>query len=170
MVLIVFVAVVIAVIAAFFAQTLQAQKGGKQSSSSKKPDQPVDIPYSLRPQLFTPAEQKFYDALASAITPDQIVFGKVRVADVLQPASGISRAQWQSAFNRISAKHFDYVICDRATLSVQSVIELQDKSHNKSSRIERDQFLRKACKSAGLALVEFKARADYSIADIRAAL
>lgn len=165
---IVLILVVVVIATAFYLQTLQTQKSSQPSSNSIEKE--ADVSYVLRPLLFTPAERKFYNALSAAVASDQIVFGKVRVADILQPNSEASRSQWQSAFNRISSKHFDYVICDRATLSIQTVVELQDKSHAKSNRIKRDQFLRKACQSAGLPLIEFKAKADYATDEIRAAL
>ncbi|MBR9884403.1 MAG: DUF2726 domain-containing protein [Oceanospirillales bacterium] len=39
------------------------------------------------------------------------LFGKVRVADLLEPEPSRNRSQWQKAFNRTIAKHFDFVIC-----------------------------------------------------------
>ncbi|MGB3296840.1 MAG: DUF2726 domain-containing protein, partial [Phormidesmis sp.] len=101
---------------------------------------------------------------------EQIVCGKVRVADVLQPVSGFSKSQWQTAFNFVSAKHFDYVICDKNTLCVVATVELHDKSHNNASRANRDEFLRKACQSAGLPLFEFKAKSAYVAEDISLAM
>ena len=139
---------------------------------TKKPT--VDVAYERRSLLFTPAEKLFYEALSKAVSDDQLVFGKVRVADVLQPASSVSKSlsksQWQTAFNRISAKHFDYVICDKNTLSIVATVELHDKSHNSASRSTRDQFLRQACKSAGLPLFEFRAKSAYVAEDISAAM
>ncbi|PZO60838.1 MAG: hypothetical protein DCF15_01160 [Phormidesmis priestleyi] len=104
------------------------------------------------------------------MSDNQLVFGKVRVADVLQPAAGLSKSRWQTAFNRISAKHFDYVVCDKDTLSICAVIELQDKSHHQPNRLKRDQFLKAACKSANLQLLEFWVKPRYIVEDIRSAL
>lgn len=147
----------------------QLKQAVKQTEKPK-----VDVSYQRRSLLFTPAERLFYKALSQAVSDDQLVFGKVRVADVLQPASSISKSlsksQWQTAFNRISAKHFDYVICDRNTLSVVATVELHDKSHNSASRSARDQFLRQACQSASLPFFEFKAKSAYVTEDISAAI
>jgi hypothetical protein len=41
-----------------------------------------------------------------------MVFGKVRVADVVETASGLRWSDRLRAFNRISAKHFDFLVCD----------------------------------------------------------
>ncbi len=123
--------------------------------------------YRLNGPLFSPAERSFLGVLMQAVPDEAIVMGKVRVADVLTPVKGLERSKWQTAFNKISAKHFDYVVCDRSTLKVLSVVELNDKSHKAKKRIERDAFLREACSSAGLRLLEFEAKASYSVAEVR---
>jgi hypothetical protein len=38
------------------------------------------------------------------------IFSKVRIADLIEPREGLSRSQWQSAFNRIACKHADFVL------------------------------------------------------------
>lgn len=126
-----------------------------------------DLPYKIKKRLFTPAERSFYGVLIQAVRNDAIVFGKVRVADVLEPSKGLDRSTWQRAFNRISAKHFDYVICSPDTLSVLSVIELDDKSHSQGQRSERDQLINDACAVARLTLHRFNARASYNISEVR---
>ena len=95
------------------------------------------------------------------------MLAKVRVADVIAPAKGQDRSKWQTAFNMISAKHFDYVLCDPSTLAVAQVVELHDRSHGTTKRAKRDDFLRNACQSAGLPLSEFPAKKGYSIDEVR---
>jgi hypothetical protein len=123
--------------------------------------------YRLKGPLFSPAERSFLGVLIQAVPDENLVLGKVRVADVITPEKGLSRPKWQSAFNRISAKHFDYVVCDRATLRVLSVVELNDKSHKGKKRADRDAFLREACSTAGLRLLEFDAKPSYSVVEVR---
>ena len=95
------------------------------------------------------------------------MFGKVRIADILKPIKGLNRSQWQIAFNKISSKHFDFVICNAEDLSIISVIELDDSSHNKKSSIKRDELVELACKNASLKLHRFKASATYNVNEIR---
>ena len=122
--------------------------------------------YQLRPSFLTPAERSFYGVLCQAVGERYIVLAKVRVADVITPSKSPDRSRWQSAFNKISSKHFDYILCDPNTLAVEQVVELHDKSHKKSNRANRDEFLRAACESAGLPLREFAAKARYSIDEV----
>src|SRR5690606_6154408 len=97
--------------------------------------------YSRKEFLFSPAERSFLGVLEKATSTNYRVFGKIRVADVLEPNKGMDRSNWQRTFNQISSKHFDFLLCEQDTLKIVAVIELDDKSHSKASSIKRDQFL-----------------------------
>jgi hypothetical protein len=123
--------------------------------------------YTQRGALFTVAERSFYGVLEQAISKDYKIFGKVRVADVLTPKPSLDKSNWQTAFNKISAKHFDYVLCQKDTLQVIAVIELDDKSHNSKKAKNRDDFIEDACQGADLKLIRFKAKTGYQIDSVR---
>lgn len=117
--------------------------------------------YERLPFLFTRGEQAFLLALQQAVAGRALIFGKVRVADVLTPRRQLPRQNWWQAFNKIAAKHFDFVLCDRQDLSVLCVIELNDASHDRPERRARDAFLEAACAEAGLPLLQVRARRSY---------
>ncbi len=127
-----------------------------------------ESPYSYQrvDALFTPAERSFLGILDQVAGERVRIFGKVRVADVITPGKGIPKSDWRKAFNKISCKHFDFVLCDSKDLSVQCVIELNDNSHSLKSRKERDVFLAEACSSAGLPLIQIPAKSAYSVKEI----
>ena len=127
----------------------------------------ADFQYKKQKTLFSPAERSFLGVLNQAIEDNAIIFGKVRVADILSPISGLPRSKWQISFNKISSKHFDFIICDKHDLSVLCAIELDDKSHNSKTRKTRDAFLQSACVSAQLPLIQIKAKSAYNIDEIR---
>ena len=118
-------------------------------------------PYVKRKSIFTPAERSFYGVLKDVIKDNAEIFAKIRVADIIAPSKQFDRSNRQKAFNKISGKHFDFVICDKKTLSVLCVIELNDSSHNSAKRIERDEFLKEVCRSADIPLLFWKARGGY---------
>jgi hypothetical protein len=120
--------------------------------------------------LLTPAERSFFGVLDQAVGRDYRIFAKVRIADVIGPERNPNRAEWHRAFNRISAKHFDFVLCDPATLAVVYVVELDDSSHAKPERTRRDSLVARVCRSAQLPLVRLAARRTYSLEEIRASL
>ncbi len=129
-----------------------------------------DLPYKRQPALFTPAERSFLGVLDLAVGNDFRVFGKVRVGDLLAPQNGQTNGQRTTALNKINYKHVDFVLCKPDDLSVVCAIELNDKSHQQKSRQERDEFLRSACRSAGLPLITFDARHAYSPAEVSSAI
>jgi hypothetical protein len=131
---------------------------------------PQKYPYEQQGVLFTAAERSFYGVLCQAVEGKAVVFGKVRVGDVLKTRKGLNASERQKAFNQISAKHFDYVLCKPDDLSVLAAVELDDKSHNSKKRRARDEFLKGACEAAGLTLHRFKASNSYKITDVRETL
>ena len=139
---------------------------------TKKPSSRSEtgFPYSRIDNLFTPAERSFYGVLCQACEGKAIVFGKVRVADVLKTESGLTNSVRQIAFNRISGKHFDYVLCDPDDLSIIATVELDDSSHNSKKAIKRDEFLESACRAANLTLHRFKASYSYKVSEVHDAV
>lgn len=125
------------------------------------------MPYQKVGSLFTIAERSFLGVLIKSVGGDLNVFGKVRVADVITTAKGINASDRQHAFNKISAKHFDFVLCDKNNLTVLCVIELNDSSHETPDRKKRDKFLRRICSAANLPLLQVDAKRAYSIKSIR---
>jgi hypothetical protein len=127
----------------------------------------TDYPYAKQVALFSPAERSFLGVLSEAIGDEAQIFGKVRVADVIMPKKGMSRGEWQKAFNKISGKHFDFILCDKGDLSIICAVELDDSSHQSKSRKERDLFLEGACNSSSVPLIQVPAKASYNIGEIK---
>ncbi|WP_318521169.1 DUF2726 domain-containing protein [Photobacterium leiognathi] len=120
--------------------------------------------YSQHNSILTKAELNFYHTLCNAVPYGCVLCPKVRIADVLQnnlKLSSNNRKKWYKAFSQISQKHFDFVICKNSDMSFVCAIELNDKSHQQSDRIERDRFVREICQSANLPLLEVLAAKRY---------
>jgi hypothetical protein len=49
-------------------------------------------------------------------------------------------------------------------------VELDDKTHNKSKRQDRDEFINKVLQVAGIPVFHFIAKRPYSVQDMRAVL
>ncbi len=122
--------------------------------------------YKRVEKIFTASERKFFIHLQQAVGNEFYIFAKVRAADVLLPKSAKDRSRWQSAFNKVACKHFDYVLCD-ANLKIVAAIELDDVSHGRADRQERDKFIEWACKSAGVSLIRFKTAKGYVPKELR---
>jgi len=127
---------------------------------------PSPVAYRRSNGLFSPAERSFLGVLEQAVGAQYRVFGKVRLADVVLPRRGLPRSEWQKAFNRISSKHLDFVLCKNGDLSVVCAIELNDKSHQQIKRQNRDQFLKQTLDTANVPLVMFPAKSSYAVAEV----
>jgi hypothetical protein len=125
------------------------------------------FPYQKAAGLFSPAERSFLGVLHQAVGGKAAIFGKVRVADVVKPLAGLNDSDRQKAFNRISNKHFDFLLCDKENLAVICAIELDDGSQASSSRVQRDEFLKNVCEAAGVPLVQGPVKSGYVIGNVR---
>lgn len=125
------------------------------------------LPYKRIGFLFTPAELNFLRVLDKSIDSKYRIFGKVRIADVIAVDDELNDNEKIIKFNKIAGKHFDFVICNSADLSIALVIELDDLSHSRSDRIRRDAFVNDVCNSARLQLLRIPARRHYEVESIK---
>lgn len=105
------------------------------------PQAPANSPVDLiqrSENLMTPAELAFFAILEPLVRPTCMISSKVRLADLFHVAPGAGQ---QSAFNKISRKHIDFVLTDPATSRILCGIELDDRSHNQPDRVDRDSFV-----------------------------
>ena len=129
--------------------------------------EPAEYPYQKADSLFSPAERSFLGVVERAVGDKCKVLGKVRLADIISPSKGLSRSDWQKAFNRIGAKHVDFALCAKDDLSLICAIELDDSSHKKTDRRTRDDFLERALSAAAIPFIRFTARASYNLQEVR---
>ena len=122
------------------------------------------LPYEKAGPLLTPAERSFYGVLEQAIDGHRI-FAKVRLSDLIEVAHGTSRRQ--AYRNKIDRKHADFVLCDAHSMAPRLVIELDDRSHDRLGRRERDAFVDAALEAAGLPILHVVAKRAYTPAELR---
>lgn len=127
----------------------------------------LDLPYEKEDFLFTPAERSFLGVLKDAVGTEFRIMGKVRIGDIVKVKAGVDAKTRTSAFNRIQSKHIDFVACNPQDLSVQFVIELDDSSHSRQDRQDRDAFVDKVMGAAGIPIIHFPVKRTYSIQEVR---
>lgn len=127
------------------------------------------FPYERREALFTPAERAFLVALRRAIGSDYLVFGKIRLGDIIQPRGPLSRQRYFQALGRVTSKHVDFALCDPRTLEVVLTIELDDRTHQTDPRRrERDVFIEGALGAAGVPLLRVPVQRGYDLEELQA--
>jgi hypothetical protein len=125
------------------------------------------LPYFSRGYLLSKGEAAFYHALRQAVPPGLTIAPKVRVSDVI----GCDAAAWKRGFGgRISQKHVDFVLVDARTTALVMVVELDDKTHGRRDRRDRDDFVDRALAAAGIPVLRVPAAAGYDADELRAQL
>lgn len=112
-------------------------------------------PYEKR-DLLTSNELAFYQILYPIVCQHgwQLLM-KMRLADVMAVRKGTE--DYMSYFNKIKAKHTDFVFCDPQSLEILAGLELDDPSHDRPDRMERDVFVDNAYAAAGIPLLHVRA-------------
>ncbi|KAB0289278.1 DUF2726 domain-containing protein [Vibrio fortis] len=155
---------VLALIVKFLKSSLNGSKSPDDSSTKHYQYQPIK-------KLCTANELSFYQALVIVTKGKYTVFSKVRIADVMAPKKGAyNKSDWWRAFNAIAKKHVDFVLCDPLTLEVKMLIELDDSTHNRQDRKERDKLVDMAAASAGVEIKHFKVRKSYDYFELEKSL
>lgn len=158
-------ALLIIIVLVLIAVAVLAALKAKQSS----PD--AGLAFEGRGELFTPAERSFLGVLEQALAGSHYrVFGKVRLGDLVKPAKGLTASKRTSAQNRINQKHVDFLICTDTDLVVVGVVELDDQSHGRGDRAERDSFVDDALKKANIPVLRFPAKKSYPLAEVKVKL
>lgn len=136
----------------------------RSQQTTKNTDSSETFPYSAKATLLTPTEVRFYKTLRRLLGSKYQIAICVRIADLL--SVGKETPNWRRYFNRINSKHIDFVLYDPETTRPIIAIELDDSSHAKKKRQERDEFVNKAFNVAGLPLLRVLTAANYDAAEL----
>lgn len=109
------------------------------------------FPYESHPILTKNEEQLYNTLLPVANKNGWMILMKMRLADIIGVRKGTD--DYMRYFNKIKAKHTDFILCDPYTLEVLCGIELDDDSHKRQDRIERDEFVNKVYQAADIPLI-----------------
>lgn len=140
-------------------------------STNKRCEAGDDAPFKSRQTLHSPAEQAFHAALQQVIDLDVIqINGKTRLADLIQVAKQLRGEKWWAEFNRISRKHVDFVLLEKASSRIIGVIELDDSSHLRLDRQQRDRFVDDALEGAGIPILHYPCKCEYCLPEIEKAV
>ncbi len=128
---------------------------------------PEELPYRLRDDFLSPAELSFYRVLRLAVKEQVVICAKVNLSDLFFVTRPNENQKYR---NKIDRKHVDFVLCHVDTMKPLVGIELDDASHQRADRVERDQFVDQAFQATGLPLVRLPAKVGYDPKGIAAQL
>jgi hypothetical protein len=120
-----------------------------------------NLPYQQKEPFFNQSELVFFQILNGRIDAHRFtIFPKVRLADIVAVAKVNGKKPF-GAWNKIKAKHIDYVIWDLVESKVVMVIELDGNSHNGNGAKKNDAFKDELFAKVGLSLVRVAVGSDF---------
>lgn len=130
---------------------------------TKIQDKTESLPYRIRDDFLSNAELSFYGVIKQVVREEYVVCPKVNLGDLFYVTRSKDKLSYQ---NKINRKHVDFLLCDPATLNPRLGIELDDSSHLRKDRQERDQFVESVFEAAGLALLRIPVAKAYSTSEL----
>lgn len=116
--------------------------------------------YKRKDFFMSRAEHECYDALIVAVGDKYYVFPQVHLPTLID--NKVVGQNWKGAFSHISQKSVDFVLCDKLYISPKLAIELDDKTHERQDRIDRDGIVDRIFKDAGLPLLRLENRGRFN--------
>jgi very-short-patch-repair endonuclease len=113
--------------------------------------------------LMTENEKSFYLRLQRAL-PGHIVFPQVSFAAFLTHDSRLSPKARFAVRGKFNRKIADFIVCDRETLQIAALIELDDRTHVASADRQRDELTA----AAGYKTIRFQSKQKPTEAEIAA--
>ncbi len=121
--------------AVVFAIKIVSELNGKESATKK-----VEwLPYSKKTWLLTRSEREFFNVLERAVAGQYYIFPQLALDKIVMlDGKGSLKGGYR---NKIDQKSADFVLFDKQNISPVLVIELDDYTHQRPERQERDGFV-----------------------------
>jgi hypothetical protein len=126
-------------------------------------EEELTLPYRVSDRFLSQTEYSFYMVAKKVLADRFIICPQIPLSSIFFITD---KANYTAAFNKISRKRIDFLICDGLTVKPLFGIELDDKSHEKLDRIERDIFVEKIFENSGLPLLRIPVKNAYVTTDL----
>jgi very-short-patch-repair endonuclease len=125
--------------------------------------EPEQLPYCLREDFLSPAETSFYQVLKSVVGAGLIICPQASLSAIFF----VPRSEYSQAYqNKIDRKRVDFLLCNPKTLKPVFAIELDDSSHARADRQERDALVEEVFAAAHLPLLRIPASQSYNTSEL----
>ncbi|MGB9587544.1 MAG: DUF2726 domain-containing protein [Armatimonadota bacterium] len=156
--------IILIVIALGVVDLLKGSRG--KGTSSKKSE---ELPYILKQYLMSKAERSFFGVLEQVTDNSKYyIFPQVLLGNLVTVEKGTG--PYQAFHNKIDRKSVDFVLFDRSSISPVLAIELDDASHDRTDRQERDAFVDQVLAKVELPLLHVRAQAAYDPKQLAASI
>lgn len=114
----------------------------------KQPHEEVKLPFKRKEFLMNIPERRFFEELTKSIPNNYVIFPQVVLGSIVETtAPRNEEIRWR---NKINRKTIDYVIFELPYYKPAIAIEYDGKTHNYSSRIERDKEVKNILDNSGI--------------------
>lgn len=120
--------------------------------------------YKRRNFFMTRAEHEFFDALLQSVGQEYHIFAQVHLPTLID--NKVVGQNWKASFRHVSGKSVDFVLCDKAYLSPKLAIEVDDKTHERPERQERDREVERILKEAGVPLLRVGNHGNFNATEL----
>lgn len=124
----------------------QAEGSNKNNSQIKK----SQYKYYAKPYVMTSRENECFKILNEIFSSKWFVVPQVHLSALLDYR--VKGQNWNAAFRHINGKSVDFVLIGKESYKVICVIELDDSTHSRPHRIERDVEIERMFKEARIPL------------------
>lgn len=147
--------------AAFHVISKQKGSGGEEQGSAEEAET-FDYSKSYQAKyLLTRNEWHEYKKLKDlAKENDLYICPKVRVLDIIEPRKG--QENYRALINKVQSKHVDFLITDQ-DLRIKGIVELDDNTHDRTDRQERDKFVDEILTSVGYKVVHTRSITETTL-------
>lgn len=106
-----------------------------------------DITYTSKSSIMTECEKEYFDVIRNIVGESYIVQPQINLASVINKAQG-------SKYQNELFRNIDFGIFD-CYYNLKLLIEINDSTHERSDRIERDRKVHHICQEAGIPIITF---------------
>ena len=121
--------------------------------------------FTRRDYIMTPAEMSLFRRLEKIAGDRYYVFPQIHLSSLLDHT--VKGQNWEHALSTIQRKSIDYALVDKVSLKTIYAVELDDSTHDRPDRKERDVKVEQYLLDAGIPLVRFRDIDQLSDDDIR---
>lgn len=106
-------------------------------------------------RIMSDCEKYFYDILTENFSKNYIILPQINLASIIDKEKDFNK-QYQNELYR----NIDFGLIEKDSQQVKLLIEINDKTHTMSDRIQRDKKVKQICEDAKINLITFYTKYD----------
>lgn len=110
--------------------------------------------YKKKQFFMSRAEHECFEALMNSVGNEYHIFAQVHLPTIVD--NKVKGQNWNAAFRHINQKSVDFVLCNKRYIEPILAIELDDRTHDRQDRKDRDGEVERILKAASVPLLRLE--------------